>query len=987
MADSVGQIGLDLVVNQAGFNKQMKGIGSLAKKAGAALAAAFAVKKLVDFSKQCIELGSDLEEVQNVVDVTFTSMSAKVNEFAKDAAMSFGLSETMAKRYTGTFGAMAKAFGFSESAAYDMSTTLTGLAGDVASFYNITQDEAYTKLKSVFTGETESLKDLGVVMTRAALDQYALANGFGKTTAKMTEAEKVALRYAFVQKQLATASGDFSRTSDGWANQVRILNLQFESLKATIGQGLINLFTPIIKVINILIGKLATAANAFKSFTEMITGKKSQASSSGVSNIATDAETATQGLDGVADAAKKAAKATNALSIDELNVATPEESSGGAGSDTGLDTGLGLADEMATAMEDASNRSTTALDKIKDRLKEISNIFMTGFKTGLGDVDFSKITTSLSTIKESLKGIFTAPEVATAANTWADSVALSLGKITGSAASIGLTTATLLTSSVAGYFDQNSEFIKDRIVGMLDASGRAAEIWGNFSVAVADIFTVFQSPEAIQIGTDLVSIFANSKLSLMELAATIGADLLDTLTGPIINNKDKIKTALEGALEPIQTVTGTISDFVNDTWEKVFETYDKYVSPAFEGFKNGLSDVLGALLNAYNSYFLSVFNKIADKFKEVVEDYLVPLRDSFLELIGKVIKGVTDVWEKTLAPFVSWLISTLGPYVAQVFETIGVIVGNLIEVFSVVITTIYTLLGDLIDFLVSVFTGDWEGAWNAIKKFFKDLWDGIGKILTKAWDAIKENTIAAITLVKTRIETELNIIKDTWETIWNGVKNLVSTILTGIKDGIKEKIEDIKDDLSSSLDNIKEKWDTIWRGLKTTVTDIFSSIWTNIKGTINSILGGIEGMANGVVKGVNRVISAMNGLSFDIPDWIPGMGGKTFGFSIPSLSEITIPKLAKGGYVKANTPQLAMIGDNRHQGEVVAPEDKLLEMALKAAELSQGNKQDNTYMPIVIELMNRIIDILEALDLNLELDGKSVLKGLKDTQKRLGFQF
>ena len=118
-------------------------------------------------------------------------MSKQIDQFAKNASTQFGLSETMSKRFTGTFGAMAKAFGFNEKAAYDMSTTLTGLSGDVASFYNISQDEAYTKLKSVFTGETESLKDLGIVMTQTALDSYALANGFGKTSANMSEMEQV----------------------------------------------------------------------------------------------------------------------------------------------------------------------------------------------------------------------------------------------------------------------------------------------------------------------------------------------------------------------------------------------------------------------------------------------------------------------------------------------------------------------------------------------------------------------------------------------------------------------------------------------------------------------------------------------------------------------------------------------------------------------------------------------------------------------------
>mgnify|MGYP000925734723 FL=1 len=324
-ADSVGQIGLDLVVNKNEFDSQMLGIQNLAKKAGKALAAAFAVKKVFDFGKSCIELGSDLAEVQNVVDVTFSQMSKQVDKFAQNAATQFGLSETMAKRFTGTFGAMAKAFGFSEKAAYDMSTTLTGLAGDVASFYNISQDEAYTKLKSVFTGETESLKDLGIVMTQTALDSYAMANGFGKTTAKMSEMEKVALRYKFVQDQLTTAAGDFSRTSTGWANQVRILQLQFDSLKATIGQGLIAALSPVIQVINTVIGKILSLANAFKAFFAMMSGGKdsgASATTAGMEAVAAAADKAGTAASGAGNAAKKAAKdiKTATTGIDELNI-------------------------------------------------------------------------------------------------------------------------------------------------------------------------------------------------------------------------------------------------------------------------------------------------------------------------------------------------------------------------------------------------------------------------------------------------------------------------------------------------------------------------------------------------------------------------------------------------------------------------------------------------------------------------------------------
>ena len=205
---------------------------------------------VVEFGKESIELASDLQEVQNVVDVTFKTMSGQVDDFARNAIKSAGMSETMAKQYVGTFGAMADSFGFTEQEAYDMATSLTQLTGDVASFYNLDHDEANTKLKAVFTGETEALKELGVVMTQTALDQFALEQGFGKTTKEMTEQEKVSLRYKFVMDKLSGASGDFVRTQDSWANQTRILSEQWAAFQTQIGIGLLEIFTPFVEFLN-----------------------------------------------------------------------------------------------------------------------------------------------------------------------------------------------------------------------------------------------------------------------------------------------------------------------------------------------------------------------------------------------------------------------------------------------------------------------------------------------------------------------------------------------------------------------------------------------------------------------------------------------------------------------------------------------------------------------------------------------------------------
>lgn len=316
--------------------QQTSRVANAWKKAGLVIASVLSIGAIAAFGKSCIDLGSDLAEVQNVVDVTFGSLNRQVDAFAKNAISQFGLSELSAKKMMGTYGAMAKSFGIAGEAGYQMSAAITGLTGDVASFYNLSTDEAYTKLKSIFTGETESLKELGVVMTQTALDQYALNNGFGKTTAKMTEQEKVMLRYQFVMAQLSDATGDFARTSDSWANQVRVLTLRFESLKATIGQGLINAFTPVIQVINTIIAKLQVLASYFKAFTAALFGD-----ATGGGNPVTDAADAMSNAAGssgavagnMSDAAKSAKEMNKQLAgFDELNNLSSNRGSGGGGS-------------------------------------------------------------------------------------------------------------------------------------------------------------------------------------------------------------------------------------------------------------------------------------------------------------------------------------------------------------------------------------------------------------------------------------------------------------------------------------------------------------------------------------------------------------------------------------------------------------------------------------------------------------------------------
>lgn len=161
------------------------------------------------------------------------------NSWAQNMLDSFGLSELSAKQMAGTFKAMANGMQVADDTGTEMAKTLTELAADMASFYNVSVDVAQTALNSVFTGETESLKKFGVVMTEANLNAYALANGLEEISNDMSQSEKVALRYQYVLQSLSTASGDFARTSDSLANQTRLAQERFKELTASLVEELL----------------------------------------------------------------------------------------------------------------------------------------------------------------------------------------------------------------------------------------------------------------------------------------------------------------------------------------------------------------------------------------------------------------------------------------------------------------------------------------------------------------------------------------------------------------------------------------------------------------------------------------------------------------------------------------------------------------------------------------------------------------------------
>lgn len=217
-----------------------------------------------------IKMASDFEESMNKVDVAFKSSSGEVKEFAKTSLESFGIARGTALDMAALFGDMSTSMGLSTAEAANMSTALVGLAGDLASFKNMNIEEVTTALNGVFTGETESLKRLGIVMTEVNLKQFALEQGITKNIKTMTQAEKVNLRYQYVIAKTGNAQGDFARTSGGAANQMRIFQESMKELGASFGQVILPAFTSFVKKANGIVKAFKNLTPSAKKFVVQI---------------------------------------------------------------------------------------------------------------------------------------------------------------------------------------------------------------------------------------------------------------------------------------------------------------------------------------------------------------------------------------------------------------------------------------------------------------------------------------------------------------------------------------------------------------------------------------------------------------------------------------------------------------------------------------------------------------------------------------------
>lgn len=354
-------------------SKASSGTKGLASALGKMYASYWLLFRAFQKIGQSITLASDLVEVQNVVNTVFGDMTAKVEQYADKSIEQFGMSELAFKQYASRFQAMGSAMGIdsgligqansflnkstngyvalSDSMA-DVSLTLTQLTADMASFYNVEQSAVAEDLAAIFTGETRPLRTYGLDLTQATLSEWAMKQGLDANIQSMSQAEKTMLRYQYVLANTTAAQGDFARTANTWANQVRILQEQIKKWASVIGTGVIAAFKPFLQTLNTVMARVIDFTENVLNALGNIFGWKFEISGGGITDDLADsmgdtaidtgdaAGSAGDLSDNLGDAASNAKKLySTVLGIDELNINNPNTGSAGSGSGSGGGTG------------------------------------------------------------------------------------------------------------------------------------------------------------------------------------------------------------------------------------------------------------------------------------------------------------------------------------------------------------------------------------------------------------------------------------------------------------------------------------------------------------------------------------------------------------------------------------------------------------------------------------------------------------------------
>lgn len=820
------------------------------------------IRGVFNFAKEAVNLGSSITEVENVVNTAFGSMAGHAYAFAATAKEQFGLSELAAKQYSGTMMAMLKSSGVMQAQAAKMSTTLAGLAGDIASFYNIDTDTAFYKLRSAISGETKPMKQLGVNMNIVNLEAFAMSRGITKAYKDMTLAEQATLRYNYILAKTTDAQGDFARTSGNYANQLRLLKTNFESLSAIIGQGLIAAILPAIKWLNALMSKLMEAAKVFRSFMYTLFGKV-EGSQGG---IVDDLGGITDGMEDIGDAAEEAGKKINKnllLPIDELNVLSDTTDK------LEDDLGIGDFDIGDFELDEFEDIDTTPINKWAQAIRDA---FLAQDWEGLGKTLAELVNAGLQKVYDAIIDITQKVEQALKdfAKVFNSFVEWLEWDLLGRTIGAGINLLTTSFNALFGDDGINLEMLGNKLSqgfrGMVDEID-----WEDLGNALGNGFMV-----GWRILDGFVTDMSRKNDAGLTGWAELGIGLGEAVNGLADRiNFDQIIHALtegfKGILETLEYLIATINwkkliDKFNDGIESLYKgiSWDN-LGERITGFANQITEKINMLVDGINwkkigRTFGAGINTIVNTLNQIIEG--IDFEDIGRAISDMLNEAIEEIDWYAVGNFIGNKLMIIPDVVYGVvsnfdFASAGIALGEafngMIEKIDLetILSTVGKLLTGIGDFLLNFAeTADWTEFGlkiaNGINAFFRDF-DG---------EKFAEGTIAFLSgLLDSMIIAIQNI---DWSEVWVDIIELLVVLIADGAQLIDKLIEAayylIKGIFVGLIKAIEKiNWDMVWQK----ILDLFKLFFgIHSPSTVMEEQGGfiMQGLINGIKAFIDSVI-------------------------------------------------------------------------------------------------------------------------------------
>ena len=884
-----------------------------------------AFKSAANIMSSAFKESNSYVETLNLFNVTMGDAAESATDFANSVSKLIGIDVAEWMNFQGTFKQLTSGFGVAEESSDAMSKNLTQLSYDLASFFNTDVETAFDKLSSAMAGQVKGLREFGIDTTVASLQEYALAKGIEKSVSKMTQAEKSLLRYNYIMEKSTKIQGDMARTLVTPANAIRVLNAQLTQMKRAFGDIISVLVARFIPYIQAAVEIITDAAKALADFFgfELPTIDYSGLDTGG---YAEDLEAGEDALNGSSDAVKKLKK--QLMGFDELNILS-NPNSDSSGSSSGSDGG-GLNGMQPLGYNFLENLDTSKLDEAKNKLKdilwyalEIAAGLLTWklSKSFLGSLGALSASLGLILIVDSIREVVmdgiswkTVIEGAIGGALLGAAIGFKLGgfpgAIGGIAIGIGLT---LIIQGVTSMFSEgvNLENVAATIAGALFSAAGIYKVIKMFNkstpAASTEIDTASTTTETLNTGTSTLT------GKLKNLATNMAWGLL------ILVEAAAAAIVFAGAI----AILGWELEKVGDAWEPVIDNGNTILIAlglgtsllAAVGLACGL---MGGLGGGTLAAWMGIGIAILAEMGVATGLFLAELWG-----IGWGLEQVGLAWQPVLANgetiedaiingtalLVIIGVATAALGAATVASAgllplaIGLGTALLVELAVATILFIESLV-EVAEHLSEELAPELEELNGKLPDLSDNMSNFTDFMTDFAGEVVRYTTVNTIASIAATIDKIIDFFTtDPVQRMSDEVKKQ-----NGQFDDLIKNLNDCIPDIQTSIDLVKkynklmDEFGTVSGGNKpsilTFLTDVVTGVWEGIKKTINTILAGIEKMSNGVITGFNSLIKGLNKIKIDVPDWVTDLTGvKTFGFNLSTISSVSIPRLAEGGFV------------------------------------------------------------------------------------------